>query len=58
MIASAVFWPQLIHPTWSIVDEETSVAVEEATRTIIARYGTTPQPPATPRVRDAAQPAT
>jgi hypothetical protein len=40
MIANAVFWPQLIHPTWSIVDEETSVAVEEATQTIIARYGT------------------
>jgi AcrR family transcriptional regulator len=40
MIANAVFWPQLIHPTWSIVDEETGVAVEEATRTIIARYGT------------------
>ena len=40
MIANAVFWPQLIHPTWSIVDEETSDAVEEATRTIVARYGT------------------
>lgn len=40
MIANAVFWPQLIHPTWVIVAEETSVAVEEATRTIIARYGT------------------
>ncbi len=39
MIASAVFWPQLIHPTWTIVDEETSGAVEEATRTIVARYG-------------------
>ena len=40
MIASAVFWPQLIHPTWSIVDEETRGAVEEAARTIVARYST------------------
>ena len=40
MIANAVFWPQLIHPTWSIVEEETSGAVEEAMRTIVARYGT------------------
>ena len=39
MIANAVFWPQLIHPTWSIVDEETNRAIEEAMRTIVARYG-------------------
>ena len=40
MISNAVFWPQLIHPTWVVVAEETSSAVEEATRTILARYGT------------------
>ena len=40
MIANAVFWPQLVHPTWSIDEEETSRAVEEAVRTIVARYGT------------------
>jgi hypothetical protein len=40
MIANAVFWPQLIHPTWAVVAQETSSAVEEATRTIVARYGT------------------
>lgn len=40
MISNAVFWPQLIHPTWVVVAEESSRAVEEATRTIVARYGT------------------
>jgi AcrR family transcriptional regulator len=39
MIASAVFWPRLVHGTWSITDEERLAAVDEAARTIAARYG-------------------
>lgn len=39
MIASAIFWPRLVHANWSIDDEETRRTVEEAVRTIVARYG-------------------
>jgi len=46
MIANAVFWPQLIHPTWIVVAEETGTAVEEATQTIVARFGTAVADPA------------
>ncbi len=38
MIASAVFWPRLVHGTWSITEEERLRAIEEAARTIAARY--------------------
>lgn len=38
MIASAVFWPRLVHGTWSITDEERLRAVDEAARTIAARH--------------------
>lgn len=40
MIASAVFWPQLVHGTWSITDDERLAAVDQAVRTIAARYAT------------------
>ena len=39
MIASAIFWPRLVHANWSIDEEETRRAVEEAVSTIVARYG-------------------
>jgi hypothetical protein len=39
MIASAIFWPQLVHASWSIEEDETRQAVEEAVLTIVARYG-------------------
>jgi len=39
MIATAIFWPRLVHANWSIDEEETRRAVEEAVRTIVARYG-------------------
>ena len=39
MIASAIFWPRLMHGTWSITADEQSRAVEEAARTIAARFG-------------------
>lgn len=42
MIASAVFWPRLVHGTWSITEEETRRAVDEAARTIAARYARDP----------------
>ncbi|MBR8742681.1 TetR/AcrR family transcriptional regulator [Nocardiopsis sp. MG754419] len=39
MIASAIFWPRLVHAGWSIDAKDTSLAIEEAVRTIVARYG-------------------
>lgn len=40
MIASAVFWPGLVHGTWSITEEERLRAIDEAARTVAARYAT------------------
>lgn len=40
MIATVVFWPRLVHGNWSLTDEETLHTVDEAARTIVARYGT------------------
>ncbi len=39
MIATVVFWPRLVHGGWSLSDDETRHVVEEAARTIVARYG-------------------
>ncbi|MDL5350150.1 TetR/AcrR family transcriptional regulator [Microbacterium sp. zg-YB36] len=39
MIATVVFWPYLVHGTWSLTDEEKRRTVDEAARTIVARYG-------------------
>ncbi|GEK20530.1 TetR/AcrR family transcriptional regulator [Cellulomonas xylanilytica] len=38
LIASAVFWPGLVHGSWSITEEERLRAIDEAARTIAARY--------------------
>ncbi|KJQ54812.1 TetR/AcrR family transcriptional regulator [Microbacterium sp. SA39] len=38
MIANVVFWPRLVHVGWSLTDEEVRRTVDEATRTIVARY--------------------
>ena len=46
MIASAVFWPRLVHGTWSLTEEEELRAIEEAATTIAARYAS-PTPPTT-----------
>ncbi len=40
MIATVVFWPRLVHGNWSLTAQETSRTVDEAARTIAARYGT------------------
>jgi AcrR family transcriptional regulator len=40
MIATVVFWPRLVHGNWSLTDEETLHTVDEAARTIVARYAT------------------
>ena len=40
MIATVVFWPRLVHGDWSLTDEETLRTVDEAARTIAARFGT------------------
>lgn len=38
MIASSVFWPRLMHGTWSITDDERELVIEGAAGTITARY--------------------
>lgn len=38
MIATVVFWPRLVHGNWSLSEEETIQVVDEAARTIVARY--------------------
>lgn len=38
MIATVVFWPRLVHGGWSLSEEETLRAVEEAALTMVARY--------------------
>ncbi len=39
MIATVVFWPRLVHGNWSLSEDETRRVVEDAARTIVARYG-------------------
>lgn len=39
MIATVVFWPRLVHGGWSLSEEETLRVVDEAARTMVARYG-------------------
>jgi TetR/AcrR family transcriptional regulator, regulator of autoinduction and epiphytic fitness len=38
MIATVIFWPRLVHGNWSLTEEQTRQAVDEAARTIVARY--------------------
>ncbi|HEX5728190.1 TetR/AcrR family transcriptional regulator [Microbacterium sp.] len=38
MIATVVFWPRLVHGDWSLTAAETLHTVDEAARTIVARY--------------------
>lgn len=40
MIASAVFWPRLVHGTWTIAAQEQLRVVDEAALTIVARHAT------------------
>ncbi|HWS50848.1 MAG TPA: TetR/AcrR family transcriptional regulator [Microbacterium sp.] len=46
MIATVVFWPRLVHGNWSLTDDETTRTVDEAARTIAARYGARSRRPA------------
>ncbi|WP_407358166.1 TetR/AcrR family transcriptional regulator [Microbacterium sp. LTA6] len=39
MISTVVFWPRLIHGNWSLDEAETHDVVDEAARTMVARYG-------------------
>ncbi|MPZ53839.1 MAG: TetR/AcrR family transcriptional regulator, partial [Acidimicrobiia bacterium] len=39
MIATVIFWPRLVHGNWSLNEEETLQVVDEAARTMVARYG-------------------
>ncbi|WP_026931052.1 TetR/AcrR family transcriptional regulator [Glycomyces tenuis] len=38
MIAAVVFWPRLVHGNWSLSEETTLRVVDEAAKTIVARY--------------------
>lgn len=38
MIATVVFWPRLVHVGWSLSDEQVRHTVDEAAKTIAARY--------------------
>jgi AcrR family transcriptional regulator len=38
MISTVIFWPRLVHGNWSLTEEQTRQAVDEAARTIVARY--------------------
>ncbi|AWH96311.1 TetR/AcrR family transcriptional regulator [Dietzia psychralcaliphila] len=38
MIATTVFWPYLVHGDWSLTEAEVRKVVDEAARTITARY--------------------
>lgn len=40
MIAGSVFWPRLMHGTWSITADEQESVIQGAARTITARYAT------------------
>jgi AcrR family transcriptional regulator len=39
MIATVIFWPRLVHGNWLLSEEETLQVVDEAARTMVARYG-------------------
>ncbi len=39
MIATVIFWPRLVHGNWSLSEEESLQVVDEAARTMVARYG-------------------
>jgi AcrR family transcriptional regulator len=44
MIATVVFWPRLVHGDWSLTAEEVRHTVDEAARTIVARYAAQADP--------------
>ncbi|MEV4282052.1 TetR/AcrR family transcriptional regulator [Actinoplanes xinjiangensis] len=40
MISNHLFWPRLLLPDWTVTPARTTAVVEEAVRTMVARYGT------------------
>ncbi|GIF41852.1 TetR/AcrR family transcriptional regulator [Actinoplanes xinjiangensis] len=40
MISNYLFWPRLLLPDWTVAPARTTAVVEEAVRTMVARYGT------------------
>lgn len=44
MIATVVFWPRLVHAKWSLSDDEVLRVVDEAARTMAARYAASVPP--------------
>ncbi|AEB44460.1 regulatory protein tetr [Micromonospora maris AB-18-032] len=40
MISNYLFWPSLLLPDWTVSPARTTAVVEEAVRTMVARYGT------------------
>lgn len=41
MISNVIFWPRLLVPGWTVNDIRAAEVVDEAVRTMVARYGTT-----------------
>jgi TetR/AcrR family transcriptional regulator of autoinduction and epiphytic fitness len=39
MISNYLFWPSLVLPDWTVTPARTTAVVEEAVRTMVARYG-------------------
>lgn len=40
MISNYLFWPSLVLPDWTVTPARTTAVVDEAVRTMVARYGT------------------
>ncbi|MEU4475597.1 TetR/AcrR family transcriptional regulator [Micromonospora sp. NPDC023888] len=40
MISNHLFWPSLVLPDWTVTPARTTAVVDEAVRTMVARYGT------------------
>lgn len=45
MISNYVFWPTLLLPDWDVSDDRVAEVVDEAVRTIAARYGVSDRAP-------------
>ncbi|MBQ1023900.1 TetR/AcrR family transcriptional regulator [Micromonospora sp. C95] len=40
MISNYLLWPSLVLPDWTVTSDRTTAVVDEAVRTMVARYGT------------------
>ncbi|MFC0096639.1 TetR/AcrR family transcriptional regulator [Micromonospora marina] len=42
MISNYLLWPRLVLPDWTVTPDRTTAVVDEAVRTVVARYGRSP----------------